>query len=110
MNVTFGLAAAFLAFCMGALGLKGKAPGSSYGATLAALLRGDWIYTTGSQTFGSPAFGPSTPGNPLGMQPVPISPGPGINPGGPFRNPAASTAGLQAPPPAGSAAAGTVTV
>lgn len=97
MNVTFGLVAAWVAFCLGAAGVKGKASGYSLGATLVQLLRGNWVYAADSQSGPSPSFQSSTPQNPAGQQTIPVPAGPGINPGGPFQAPSS----LQAPPQAG---------
>lgn len=98
MNVTFGLIAAWIAVCLGAAGVKGKAPGYSLGATIGQLLRGNWAYSgSGSQTGPSPAFQPSTPANPGGLDTVPLPAGPGINPGGPFQLPAAGSAQAATP-------------
>lgn len=82
MNVTFGLVAAWIAVCLGALGVKGKGyslegAGSqqfnpaSWGQTLMLLLRGTWPYEVAT-----------TPG--LGGQPGTVVPNPNYKPGAPF--------------------------
>lgn len=122
MNVTFGLIAAWIAVCLGALGVKGKGyslegAGSqqfekaSWGGTLVNLLRGSWPYSV--QTV--PGFGgvPSTPvpnpnykpGAPYGGG-IPTSPEPPtwlvpVDPNAPTA-PGFPETSLQAPPPAGS--------
>jgi hypothetical protein len=123
VNVTFGLVAAWLAFCLGVVGVKGKgldlsATGSdqfdpearSLGATLVELLRGQWPYTPSSKldSQGNP-IGPAGPG---GTPTLPIGPGgrgvfPAPTPGHPggfgIEPPAGQApAGLEAPPQAGS--------
>lgn len=82
MNVTLGLVALWVAFCLGAMGVKGKGyslegAGSdqfnagSWGQTLANLLRGNWPYSV--QT---------TPG--LAGQPGTVVPNPNYKPGAPW--------------------------
>jgi len=104
VNVSFGLVALLVGFCLAVVGIKNKAQGYSLGGTLAQLLRGTWPYGQGQDQVGpAPAFGPSTQQNLGGLQDVPFPAGPGINPGGPFQ-------GLYTLPPAGSPEAGGVTV
>ena len=93
-----GVGLAFVGFVIIVLGFKG-----TWGKVWHDLFGGGGVSanTAGVQQ-APPSFGPSTPQNPTGLQPLPIPAGPGIKPGGPFQSvkpatPASTSVGLRLP-------------
>lgn len=94
-----GVGLAFVGFVIIVLGFKG-----TWGKVWHDLFGGGGVSANTASTVPgvvgpSPSFGPSTPQNPTGITPIPIAPGPGIKPGGPFQgvSPASQTIGLRLP-------------
>ena len=112
MNVTFGLVAAWLAFCLASVGVKGRGydlstagqstlQQASWGVTLVQMLRGQWPYAVPSEYLPIPGSTGSQqyPGGPP-EAPVPAGPGIHNNPGNVYPNvPSTPASGL---PQAGS--------